>query len=374
MARLFMRYSQLFSLQRWRQEFMTPTRGISRYLLERYHSARVNKNGVKAVVVWNWNSNPITYDFIWQIFYAYHQLRLLGHHKFNLIIYASCLSARVEHEYASYVSEEQRTSRINDLIYPLASMFSCVDLLHHAKTRLELDYFISAHGDCTIYPFGYSHFYNPGPPDYRKVFKALKSYTYRPADLPFMHAPIIPTGIDFTDSARHELSELQFTITNHIGQYITLTLRDYGFRSMRNTTQYDVDKAYALSKILGISLILVPDDLVNLSSYSLPAGAFVAYGARFLLSYRAYLYSNSYVNIFTASGPAALSLFLRNAKTIYVNFGAGGCDGDYSYYKRLGLNPESQSFSALDGYLLWAETQGCYDISDLNEALDCLYA
>ena len=51
--------------------------------------------------------------------------------------------------------------------------------------------------------------------------------------------------------------------------YITLTLRDYGFAPERNTTQIDITIALKLAKKLKIKLVIIPDDINKISDYQI---------------------------------------------------------------------------------------------------------
>ena len=96
--------------------------------------------------------------------------------------------------------------------------------------------------------------------------------------------------------------------------------------------------------------------------------------SRFSLYHRVALYSQSLVNIFTPSGAATLSLFVRGSKTIICNFGAGGSDGDYRYYRREGTKPGHQLFRLLHGHVLWSKEKSSYTVNSLLDAFKELSA
>ena len=85
-----------------------------------------------------------------------------------------------------------------------------------------------------------------------------------------------------------------------------------------------------------------------------------------------YFYIASLVNIFTPSGPGALSLYTKYLKTIFFNFGCGGSDGSLKYYKKEGLFKNQQPYLALGGYILWKNEKAEYSVKDLHYAFDYL--
>jgi hypothetical protein len=120
---------------------------------------------------------------------------------------------------------------------------------------------------------------------------------------------------------------------------------------------------------LGVRLIVVPDDVSRLGSYSLHADVAVDIQSRLCLRRRASLYASSLCNFFTPSGPAALSLFIESSKTIYLDFGACGSDGNKKYYRdNHRIEEPDQPYLLLNGYLMWADKRCHYSFSDIDKA------
>ena len=271
------------------------------------------------------------------------------------------------------MSYRERQARIEDLIKPIASLFPKVSSVKSISSKSEHDCFCDSEQNHLLFPYGYSKDYNPGPYSYYDVHKALTNCREHSIKIPFIDLPLGYERVNYLESLSCDLQhQITQDCVNKNPHYLTLTLRDYGFSPARNTTQYDVDQAYAFALSQGLVLVIVPDDPSNLSSYSLPAQAIVSSKARSSLLHRASLYSESVVNIFPPSGPAQLSLFIRKSKTIIVNFGAGGSDGDYNYYRQQGLIPDSQPFHVLGGHLLWSSSRSTYTNKSLELAFKSL--
>ncbi len=373
--------NRLLSVRRWRREFTTPSRVPTRALLDYWHSSHVRKilagrieKPAKAVFVWDCNLFPITFDFVWDIFFAYHQLSKLGYLKFDVLLACGRLADPLDPAYSSSVTDCERIARITNLIAPLARQYSCVSDVKILDNSFELDVLFRRQGDSLIYPYGYSASYKPGTYPYFTVFQALKYYEFNKSILPCIRTPAeidlngLFAGNEFFDDLH-----LSSVFRTPSLPYLTLTIRDYGYHEARNISQYDLDQASALAKRLGFLLVIVPDDFKKLSQYSIPEYSLVASEARRSLLYRIALYSRSEVNIFVPSGPASLSLFIRGTKTIIVNFGAGGIIDNFRYYKNsFGMKPADQPFAFLGGYLMWSQVKNSYNSDSLFASLEYL--
>lgn len=371
---------KLVSLERWCQEVRTPSRRWTRSLLDFIHGSYVRDiiagklpRPQRALVVWDGNVNAITFDFVWFVFDAYCQLNRLGYKEFDLLIREPVTSSPVDPLYDAVVPCDERRARVTGLIIPIASLFSCVKSVIVPSCHSEFDRACLSLEDFLVFPFGYSDIYNPGMRSYLDIYGTLRCYGFNPGGLPFI---VLPSSKVVNDcSLLEDCSEgAQSSPASlaPVSTYLTLTLRDYGYSPERNSSQHDVDEAYAFAKELGVALVIVPDDLSMLHSYSFPSQVIVASKARLSLFHRTALYSQSVVNIFPPSGPASLSLFLRDSKTIFVDFGAGGDDGNFRYYRRLGLMPNQQPFLVLGGYLLWSSVKSTYTSNSLRVAFESL--
>ena len=297
----------------------------------------------------------------------------MGYLRFDVALYCPPGPTPAMEFYDTYVSHEQRTSRIFQLVAPIAQHFSCVRNFSVIHEKSEHDSLCSDWAKHLIYPYGYSIQYNPGSESYYDVFSALRGYSsgrFSGGTLPYI---VKPGGICLEDCICSSLSaalapdSLPFLSGNQI-TYITLTLRDYGHSPGRNTSQFDIDQACEFARFLDAVFVVVPDDLDKLTDYEIPGSAVIARNARLSMAHRAFLYSGSLVNLFVASGPACLSLFLQDAKTILFDFGAGGYMDNFQYYRRVGLQPLRQSFIDLNGYILWSKEKGAYSSRSLLDA------
>ena len=148
------------------------------------------------------------------------------------------------------------------------------------------------------------------------MHKALTNCREHSIKIPFIDLPLGYERVNYLESFSCDLQhQITQDCVNKNPHYLTLTLRDYGFSPARNTTQYDVDQAYAFALSQGLVLVIVPDDPSNLSSYSLPAQAIVSSKARSSLLHRASLYSGLSLISFLFN-PAQLSLFIRKSKLL----------------------------------------------------------
>ena len=148
--------------------------------------------------------------------------------------------------------------------------------------------------------------------------------------------------------------------------YITLTLRDYGFSPSRNTTQFDIEEAIKVANNLKSKLVIVPDNIENLSNYTFKSDAIICKEARDDMNSRIKLYSKSKLNLFTTSGTLFISLFLKKSKTIILNFCPGGFDANKKYYKNAyNINVGDQPYIHLGGYILWHDQYPKYSSKDI---------
>ena len=156
-------------------------------------------------------------------------------------------------------------------------------------------------------------------------------------------------------------------------RYVTLTLRDYGYSPLRNTTKSDIEKFITFANNKNAKPVIIPDNISLIDKYNINQDiCFISYEARKNIYERVFLYSESLVNIFTTSGPGVLSLYTKSSKTIFFNYGCGGSDGSLKYYKKEGLFKHQQPYLALGGYILWKNEKAEYSVKDLHYAFDYL--
>ena len=190
---------KLLSLKRWRQEIKTPTRRWSNFILDYVHGSHFrdivsgkSDPPSRAAYLWSTQSQAVTFDFVWKLFYAYYQLTRIGYDQFDVMLYCPPDLTPANLQYDHFVPICDRQARIQNLIFPIASLFSHVRSVSIISSKLEYDVFCSRPSDdFLIYPFGHSKNYDPGGALYFDIYRALRSYEDQPSRLPFI-APRAP--------------------------------------------------------------------------------------------------------------------------------------------------------------------------------------
>ena len=155
--------------------------------------------------------------------------------------------------------------------------------------------------------------------------------------------------------------------------YITFTIRDYGFSPVRNTKYTDIEKVYKVAESLNCKLVIVPDDICKIRELSFASGVIICESARKVIFHRIKLYSNSKLNIFNPSGPSHVSLFTRKTKTIITNFCAGGFDSNEKLYKKeYNISVGNQPYEKLGCFILWHKIFPDYTTQDILKAYEIL--
>ena len=312
------------------------------------------RKGDKSYLIWDIRVNSITFDFISVIFYTFNNIKFKDKKKFDVVIYIPESFNPEPFHFGSYneiISASDNIKRIKNLIIPLANNFNCVDNII-VETKLK-NIYKYLNNSFDVFPKNYHpKFFIPEPLHYRSVIKYLLNGEKK--------IPLIKS------------EELNQDIYNDLGtiikpkEYITITLRDYGYMPHRNTSNKDIEKAYQLSLELNKKLILVLDKKEYISKYHVPNGALISKLPRESIRARNAIYANSEVNLFKESGPAYLSHYLNKIKTIIIDFCDGGPDSNLSFYKYLyNIEIGDQPYLKLNGYLLWKEIHRDYKLSDL---------
>lgn len=368
---------KLFSWSRIRSELLTPTRAFSRFLLDAVYSVTTINFGEyplkkRAIFIWDSRANPVTFDFIYTLFWISNQFSLAGFSKFDLIIYKKDdIKSMTYKGYDKIVSHRETLIRIDNIILSLARLHPSVA---NIKLVESLSEFQTDLRDPSAYilPRYYSKRYSPSPCCYSEIFRLWQDLKPHDSRIPLLK---VPTNLDLISCFKPEVVPLisKFTIYDApFPEFVVLTLRDYGFASERNTSQHDIDTASKFASSLNALLVIIPDDILELPSYILPDESVVCEAARLALEIRVLLYSSSVVNLFRPSGPLALCYFIESAKSITFGFGAGGKQGDLKVYKDVyKFIPGSQPFINQNGYLFWAHDRPAdsYDENDLLNAL-----
>ena len=368
-----MNVKSFFSWSRIKDEFCSPTRPLSRFLLDLIYSLaeiRLVKSFPKerAVFVWDSRSNPVTFDFIFTLFWVSNQFSLLGFKKFDLVLYrANNTKSTSFRGYDKIVSHQETIKRVDNIILALAKLHSCVGDIKLVEYFNEFQSDLQDQSAC-ILPRYYSNSYSPSVLNYSHIFKLWKDLLPSDSRLPLFK---VPANIDLINCFKADdalLIAKFITYDSSFPEFVVLTLRDYGFAPERNTSQHDIDVAFKFASSLNALLVIIPDDVSKSQNYLFPDQSLVCEAARQDLEIRVLLYSASIINIFRPCGPTALCFFMESAKSITVGFGAGGKQGDLNIYKKVyKFIPGSQPFINQNGYLIWAHDRpsDAYDENDL---------
>ena len=372
-----MNIKKLFSWSRVKQEFFSPTRPLSRFLLDLIYSLAAislckSFPKERAVFVWDSRLNPVTFDFIYTLFWVSNQFSLLGFKNFDLILYRASNARSMSFKgYDKIVSHQEAIKRVDNIILALAKLHPCVAGIKLVGSFSEFQSDLQDQSSY-ILPQHYSSSYSPLASNYSDIFKLWRDLKPCDSRLPLIK---VPANIDLNNFFKSEDSLIvnNFKIDDSsFPEFVVLTLRDYGFAPERNTSQYDIDVACKFANSLNTLLIVIPDDVSKLQNYILPDRTVICEAARQSLEIRVLLYSASIANIFRPCGPNALCYFIESAKSITVGYGAGGKEGDLKIYKNIyKFIPGAQPFINQNGYLIWAHNRPAdsYDENDLVNAL-----
>ena len=81
----------------------------------------------------------------------------------------------------------------------------------------------------------------------------------------------------------------------------------------------------------------------------------------------------SYLNINPMGGPSHLSIFIKGAKTIILNFGADSFDGDVKFIKKnYNIDFGEQPYLDFDTFFMWQGIYKNYTSDDLLNVLNKL--
>ena len=366
------RLRKFISLSFWSREIKSPSLSVVSYLLNLVYwllskLGSISKNYTHGIFIWDARTESITFDFCWAILNSFFFFNSKGFDQFRLIIYVSPLSISSPTflDYRNHVSTENMIRRVYDLILPLANSFTCVSSVCLVSSLSDIP---SSYFDCgLVFPFGYnsSSFY-PHSLNYRQLFSRIKSSFTSREHYPHLQ-PYTSSKVEYISKSHEKYVENRVPLVPLPQEkFITLTLRDYGFQSSRNTSQRDVDIISQFADQHNFRLLIVPDDLSKVSQYCFPVGSILLPEARGDLNIRMQVYSRSSCNFFSVAGSAAVSHHIKGAdyhiQLCYRRH-------QYSqYHSKGGFSPGSQPFLAFDCYLLWAHNNAKYSVFDLNNA------
>lgn len=342
-----------------RREIFSPSKSISKFILFIFNMLRFkikrnieldkNRNNI---FIWDIRVNSITFDFVWVIYNAYFYFKC-PKDGFQIVIFKSADYIPKPFSWNSYdkfVNDKEMIARIKKMILVMAKAFSCINKITIVSEPKILYEIINSNSN--ILPkYFHPNIYSPQPLCYKKVHRLLK------------------TKFDLISPLMNSKNLLKtknyLTSVAEFGEYITFSLRDYGFSPDRNSSQLDIDLAVKFAKLLKCKLVVIPDNISKLKNYNLERVSLVSKSSREYLENRLDLYSKSLVNILPPCGPATASMHLINSKTIIVNYAKGDIDNPAFYKKYYGTKIGDQPYLKLNTYLIWHEIYPNYNINDL---------
>tara|TARA_B100000073_G_C23706175_1_gene562395 strand:+ start:274 stop:1353 length:1080 start_codon:yes stop_codon:yes gene_type:complete len=349
-----------FSIQRIKRELVSPTKNFSKIIIFSFHyligifkNKKGNGSGVR--VIWDIRRESITYDFTCFILNAFNTIKNQGHDKFELIIYFPKDFNPEPFKWKDYnlvIDSRELAKRVKSIIYDLAISYSCISKVKKISNLDELKELIQ--NSQYVFPLNYHPvYYQPYSFNYRNIHSCLMNKK------DYKIPKIIPNKSCSSDM-NNIFKDLQGE------NFITLTLRDYGFSTFRNTNNNDVIQSTKLANKLGLKLVIIPDEINKLKNYPISEDSLICFSARKYLKDRIYLYSKSNLNIFQTSGPAWVSIFIEGSKTLMVDAGKGGYDNDENHWRKdLNVRYGDQPYKDLEGYLMWYRDFGDYNYIDL---------
>ena len=137
-----MNISSLFSLRRWRQELVTPTKTLTKILLEFvYFIKKLRKKPANSkrrnLLIWDWTLNPVTFDFLFFLFQAWFEFKKQGNSFFDIVIFTEGKPS-LSKKYQQIVPPAEVQSRVKKLILPIANLFEPIGKVFICKDFNEL--------------------------------------------------------------------------------------------------------------------------------------------------------------------------------------------------------------------------------------------
>ena len=322
------------------------------------------ENKKSPCLIWDARREPITFDFTCFILNAYNVFHKQGFKYFDLVIYFPKDFFPHSFKYENYnlfVDSDQISRRVKEIIYKLAESYSCIKnikIVYDCKTISKI-----IQKSSFVYPYNYHpKYFQPRTLDYRKIHSSLKKNDKY----------VFPEIVSKKNCSK-KMSELLISLEK--SNFITLTLRDYGFSPLRNTTNKDLVGAKKLAKKLNFKLILIPDDKRKLINYDICMDSLISFSAREDLDDRIYLYAKSKLNIFQTGGPSYVPLFIRGSKSVMLDVGKAGFDNDEKHWKNdHNLFPGDQPYKKLECYMMWYRFYKEYSSEDLYQIYKTLYS
>ncbi len=318
-----------------------------------------NQSNKKCLLIWDIRTNSITFDVVNLLFESNLRFSKKGINSFDVLIYFPkdfVPQLPSIESYSKYINSSDLLNRYKNLVIPIFESSRSVRKILYSDNPKDTKDIISNYKNVIPKVFE-PNFYSPITQDLKFLYKNLLKMQTKKV--------LIPSISKISLKGKKYLKKNKY-LEN---KYLTFTVRDYGFSKYRNTNNNDIEKFIEFASLINARPIVVPDKISLIKKYEYLKDKCLIYKeARENIYKRISLYSNSIVNIFTASGPGQLSLLCGSSKSIFFNYGIGGIDGDIEYYKRDGLLKYNQPYLPMGGYLLWYENNYSYTSKDLFDA------
>ena len=344
-------------------EFTRPSNFISKKFLYNFHSLinRINffkKNHFlnQGILIWDIRSQSITFDIVTLIYFANNFFFSKKITKFNVVLFIPKQYKFKPFDwqgYSNFINSNDLKKRIKNMIIPILSSYSCIDKVIVLENKKDI---IKLCKKNLCYPEFYNpYYYFPIGFNYRSFFISFKKNV---------------TPIPYILSKNNRTKETSFISENPKNQnYITFTLRDYGYSPNRNSSSIEIKLVNNFAKVINKKLILIPDKISKLNQYEIPNEIIIDKQARNNMYKRIALYDKSEVNIFMPSGPSELSHFIKGSKNIILNNGIPSFDGSIEFLeKEYGIKYNEQPYLCLKSFLIWYKNNGNISHEDLINA------
>ena len=344
-------------------EVISPKFNLSKTFFYHFHYF-INKinffknNNIKdeALLIWDVRSQAISFDVVNFVRHAFNFFYLKNIKEFNVVLF---IPKKYKFkpfdwkEYSSYVNSNELKERIDNLIIPILSSYNCIDKICVINSYKDL---VNICKKKITYPEFYNPYYYFPHGDSCKTYYKLLQENITPN--PYL-------------SSKNDSKVISKIYDKY--QYITFSLRDYGYSPARNSSSSEIKLVYAFSKIINRKLVLVPDKISELKKYEIPSDVIICNEARNNLYERITLYKKSEINIFMVSGPSELSHFIKGSMNIILNWGVPSFDDSIEFQeKEYGLKFNDQPYLNLDGYLIWYKNAGHITVDEIMFAYNCL--
>lgn len=247
--------------------------------------------GDKLFFVWDLRVAPVTFDFFWGVSIATCHIQEKKIKKLHVIIlYEKGKLREEEKDYSDAVSLQQRISRIENLLIASCEMIKNIEysLLNKNETKHILK-------RKRVFPKNY--FVNF--PTY------IQSKHYRILHKKKFETDILKKNVNFTLKARKWLEKKD----KNFNKLITISIRDYKFKTYRNSKLEEWKKVYEDLQELGYRVVIIPDteSNINLSEYFAKNDIYLESKNNNLL--KVGCYQNSILNLFVDGGASTPCIF-----------------------------------------------------------------